>query len=605
MRCGLLRGDMVVGRVDGQVAVSMNVMYPKQKHSLWLQGIVMGVGVVIVAVQALTVDKFGYERGCNESASFFNSVKALGSAFEITFIMNRKATILFFLNALLIGCNSPNKENVLEQKPNEVVLIFDQCLKNSTYTWPDGVTSGHAPPFEVRYIDHRNIIRRFTPAYAPEKDTLVIKTMRNTIEVQHAYRGIDVLSYLFRNGDSVVFTYDSKKPIANVLNRKTKDYDVNYDIRKREHLTKDKFPGLVRVRPSFAFRDTTFKNVKNLDERVKKAEQIGIKAAVQEYQAEIEWLDSLKQQQLICLQTYNFFKAKSMFNIATLQVVSPHGSTKDESKINQPFPLLTGEQGVPPVGKLLNLQNDTLLSFFYYQDFLGKVRDFYFSSKADRIITANSNLADFRQIYDSVRISDLVNGKAKDLLLFNTINDLIDNASVNDIQNYWKKFKQDVEDTSYVSFIKRKYHVDENMSKELTLKDISDDLVTFNELLKNNQGKIIYIDFWASWCAPCIKAFPASHALQKEYQSQDVVFVYLSMDEDEIKWRKGANKHDLQQNSYLINNQYTSKMLEDLEVQGIPRYLLYDQQGKLVHRNAPGPGSDEIRKLIDQYLADS
>ena len=46
-------------------------------------------------------------------------------------------------------------------------------------------------------------------------------------------------------------------------------------------------------------------------------------------------------------------------------------------------------------------------------------------------------------------------------------------------------------------------------------------------------------------------------------------------------------------------------MLETPNVQSIPRYLLYDRQGKLVHKNAPGPGSDAIRKLLDQYLADS
>lgn len=78
------------------------------------------------------------------------------------------------------------------------------------------------------------------------------------------------------------------------------------------------------------------------------------------------------------------------------------------------------------------------------------------------------------------------------------------------------------------------------------------------------------------------------------------------MDEDTYKWKDAANKYNLNDNlqSYVVENQYTSRMLDDLQVRSIPRYMIYDKKGRLVHENAPGPGSMETRSPLDKYLAE-
>lgn len=174
---------------------------------------------------------------------------------------------------------------------------------------------------------------------------------------------------------------------------------------------------------------------------------------------------------------------------------------------------------------------------------------------------------------------------------------------MDDIDAYWLKFRQDVGDTAMLNYISSKYGLGEKASNELQLKNLAGEGLTFSSILEQNKGKVVYVDFWASWCAPCIRALPASTVLNKEYKNREVVFVYLSIDEESGQWEKAAEKHGLQMNSYRVNNKFRSTLLDELALQSIPRYLLYDKEGRLVHKNAPGPGSEETRKLLNHYLS--
>jgi thiol-disulfide isomerase/thioredoxin len=76
-------------------------------------------------------------------------------------------------------------------------------------------------------------------------------------------------------------------------------------------------------------------------------------------------------------------------------------------------------------------------------------------------------------------------------------------------------------------FLKSIYKKTANVS----LEDSKNNHKTLQEVINNNKGKVIYIDFWASWCAPCRQAFPAYEALKKDYKNKEIIFIFISGDD--------------------------------------------------------------------------
>ncbi len=516
-------------------------------------------------------------------------------------------SVLFLF--LLTDCKSevnesaPGEEEVASAPvPAQVTLIFDKNPGNSRYDWPNGSYSVLAPKFEVRYVDEHAVLRYFTPKLAPARDTLILPTERAVIEVQHVYKGLDVLSFLFQKGDTVLFTYDDKKPYASVLNRAVQPEELNYDLLKREQIMAGNFPGQVRMSPIFGLRDSLFMDLGSMEQKTNAAYRLGKAAAISEHRREQLWLDSLKEEGVLSPAAYAFYKGKSAFEMAKLPLKRRR---KEQEPLSLNTPLQLEGLDVPALtfGELLQPRYDSLSYSIHYQELLRYVFNGYFSAGVDMIRTSNSNLPDYRQVYDSIRQNQDIGKQAKKLLLFRGIDEVIAQASVDDIETYWQKFKQDVPDTSFHNFISKKYGLGEEASNELQLENLAGERLTFSSVLAQHKGKVIYVDFWASWCTPCIRALPASAELHEAYKNEKVTFIYLSIDEDAGQWKKGAEKHRLQQYSYRVDNRFRSRMLDALALQSIPRYLVYNKAGNLVNENAPGPGSSETITLLNRYLA--
>lgn len=137
---------------------------------------------------------------------------------------------------------------------------------------------------------------------------------------------------------------------------------------------------------------------------------------------------------------------------------------------------------------------------------------------------------------------------------------------------------------------------------DLILEDQLGREVKWEALRQQWQGKIIYVDFWASWCAPCLRAIPYSKELQKQLQNQDVVFVYLALNDEKSAWAATSEKFQIGGNNYLIKNSRSSKFISQTNLDAIPRYMIYDRNGLLIHQDAPGPDQKEALEILTLYL---
>ncbi|HLV14067.1 MAG TPA: TlpA disulfide reductase family protein [Xanthomarina sp.] len=116
----------------------------------------------------------------------------------------------------------------------------------------------------------------------------------------------------------------------------------------------------------------------------------------------------------------------------------------------------------------------------------------------------------------------------------------------------------------------------------------------FNEA----KGKVVLINFWATWCPPCIAEMPSLDELYKTYKD-DVVFLFVS-NEDSKTISSFLNKHNY---SFKAHSP-TSAAPKIFEVGAIPRTYLIDQQGQIVidKTGAANWNSDGVRKQLDEII---
>jgi thiol-disulfide isomerase/thioredoxin len=118
--------------------------------------------------------------------------------------------------------------------------------------------------------------------------------------------------------------------------------------------------------------------------------------------------------------------------------------------------------------------------------------------------------------------------------------------------------------------------------------------------LKDFRGKKIYMDLGASWCGPCIKSIPSWNKLVDEHKNNDkVIFLSLSIDNTKEEWEKFIKKFQIKgMKLYAGTGGFKSKFAIDYQVKGIPRFLLIDEEGRLMQFAASTPDSEEIRDLL-------
>ena len=135
------------------------------------------------------------------------------------------------------------------------------------------------------------------------------------------------------------------------------------------------------------------------------------------------------------------------------------------------------------------------------------------------------------------------------------------------------------------------------MAPDFTLPDINPDApaVTLSAL----QGKVVYVDFWASWCVPCLRSLPEINTLYQQYRDQGFEVLAITIDTD-LEDAEDFLLDLATPIEYLVLSDIDSDVMYDYGVRGMPTSFLIDRQG-VVQKVHEGYRDGDI-ELLEQAL---
>jgi len=176
---------------------------------------------------------------------------------------------------------------------------------------------------------------------------------------------------------------------------------------------------------------------------------------------------------------------------------------------------------------------------------------------------------------------------------------------INDVKQLLNQYSHKYKDSVFYNSIEDQFSINDStlMNRNLdgSYVDIYDQDKTYNEFILERLGNVILIDFWASWCGPCRKNMPAVKKLEQKYGDQDFEIIYISIDKYPDQWKKASKDEDIwHNNNYWAYNFQDSEVYKNFGITEIPRYIIYDKDGKVAYHKGPKPNAME--DIIEQLL---
>lgn len=117
--------------------------------------------------------------------------------------------------------------------------------------------------------------------------------------------------------------------------------------------------------------------------------------------------------------------------------------------------------------------------------------------------------------------------------------------------------------------------------------------------LSSFNGKVVLIDFWASWCGPCRAANPYIQKLYRKYKDSGFEVFAVSLDVNKPLWLKAIRKDRLTYTQVLDNSGWLSKVAEKYYVDALPTNFLIDRAGKIIAINLEGKELfDKVKEMV-------
>ncbi len=122
--------------------------------------------------------------------------------------------------------------------------------------------------------------------------------------------------------------------------------------------------------------------------------------------------------------------------------------------------------------------------------------------------------------------------------------------------------------------------------------------------LTDYAGMYVFLDIWATWCAPCKGQLPFMKEMENELHGLNIAFVSISVDipRDRNKWLAFIKDHEMAGTTLVSNNGFKDPMVAFYKIKGIPRFILIDPDGNIVSAYCKRPQSKEFRNYVKQLV---
>lgn len=502
----------------------------------------------------------------------------------------KRILILLPIISILVSC-SLTKE--VSEENNEVVIIVDGLAYSERFYHEYGMEGGAYTTrpgqnvFTFSSIDSSEIITNIRES----GDTTTVSLNADWVFVKYNFNPNASSDFVAHKGDTVLIKRDTAKiysraqPQISILNREAKPLDTEY---RKAYLERfDSYEGLTIE--EVENHHTLLWDIYDFDftRGFKAWNEYAMRhhdAIVETLEKEDVWIDSLNTAGMFSEPAYMYFKERVRWSLKKREEFGYKGSLGE-----------TAADSLFRAGYDKNRYDTDVYGF--YKGFINNVA---FSSYFPKYVQiSQGSTCDWEYTYAKLQKDTLIKGSG---LYYSFLIRTLDGM----LQDYPKhKSKKFIDmavassDSVFAYTLNERYKdafaEDQMVENEVLLMSPDGKKTTLSKVLSSLKGKIVYVDFWASWCRPCCAEMEPAAELRERTKGKNVEFLYLSKDEDHDKMCSSLEKLQLKGcKVYRILNPKAARFMYEYNIDLIPRYMIIDHTGNIINDNAPRPSSEEI-----------